>query len=602
MKMTRREFIEAGIGAAALGAISRRSFARAPADLGTDPAALRLSEASAKVRSGALTSAQLTEACLARIATFNPKLDAFITVMRDRALAQARQMDAELKAGRWRGQLHGIPIALKDNIDTAGVRTTAGSAVFENRVPGEDAAVVVRLRAAGAVIIGKTNLYEFAMGGISFFGPARNPWALDHNAGGSSSGSAAAVSSSLCFGALGTDTGGSVRQPAAFCGIVGLKPTYGLVPVRGIIPGVLSLDHCGPLARTVEDAAILLNHLAGYDRLDITSVEHSREDYVAALRQPVSGLRLGIPAGFFDRLDPEVAKAVQDALHLLDTLTRGSKDVDLPSTADTGMDGGGSGVGAELFAYHEDLARREMPRYMLPERRRIEELAAVHGGDAADYARGKWALERLRRTVDDAFTGFDLVVAPTERVLPSTLDDYIRRAYDPSPRDPGITFMNCPPFNVYGIPAISVPCGFSRSGLPIGLMIAGPHFSEGRVLALARAYEKGDRMAPPSTAAFAGHDCSSSGQPPGVRLRDSAPFDRIRHAGQQPSPFFLGLSLKAWNTFARMAVPLLLPRRRHDSCSQLEDPATIHSIRGFEPVRGRRGARRRADRRASGHL
>ncbi len=488
--MTRREFVGSAVGVAAWQVFSSRGFAAATTSPSLDLTTLTLVEVSARIRSGAVTSVQLTEACLDRIAVFDPKLNAFITVMRTAALTQARERDAELKAGQSRGPLHGIPIALKDNIDTAGVRTTAGSAVFGNRIPAEDATVVARLVAAGAVIIGKTNLYEFAMGGISYFGPVRNPWALDRDPGGSSSGSAAALAGSLCLGAIGTDTGGSVRQPAAHCGLVGLKPTNGLVPVRGIVPGVLSLDCCGPMTRTVEDAAMLLNVLAGYDRLDITSVEHSREDYVAALRQPVSGLRLGLPVGYFDRLDPEVAGAMREALSVLGTLTRGSKDMNLPPTSPAGMDGGGSGVSAELYAYHEELGRRDLPKYMLPERRRIEALSRTQGGDAADYVRGKWALELLRRTIDDAFTDFDLAVMPTERVLPMTLDAYIKDAYDTTARDPGLPFSNCPPINVYGIPAISIPCGFSRHGLPIGMMIAGPRFSEGRILALAKAYEQ----------------------------------------------------------------------------------------------------------------
>src|SRR5580692_9676117 len=238
---------------------------------------LTLSEASARIRQRTVTPTQLTEACLARIETYNPKLNAFITVLREQALQQARDLDREQSAGKLRGSLHGIPIALKDNIDTAGIRTTAASAVYDDRIPTEDAEVARRLKAAGAVLIGKTNLHEFAMGGTSatsYYGPVRNPWALDRNSGGSSGGSAAAVAADLCFGALGTDTGGSIRTPASFCGVVGIKPTYGLVSIRGIIPLTVSLDHCGPLVRSVEDAAILLNVLAGYDRLDIASVEH----------------------------------------------------------------------------------------------------------------------------------------------------------------------------------------------------------------------------------------------------------------------------------------------------------------------------------------
>jgi aspartyl-tRNA(Asn)/glutamyl-tRNA(Gln) amidotransferase subunit A len=447
--------------------------------------ALTLSQAAAKVRSGELTSTQLVQACLDRIAVYNPKLDAFITVMKQQALAQAAQLDREQQAGRLRGPLHGVPIAIKDNIDTAGVRTTGGSAVFEDRVPEEDAPVIARLKSAGAVIIGKTNLQEFAMGGgeTSFWGPARNPWNLAHNTGGSSSGSGAAVCAGLTYGALGTDTGGSVRMPASYCGIVGLKPTYGLVPIRGIIPLTLSLDHCGPMTRTVEDTALLLGVMAGYDKLDITSVEHAREDYLSALKQPINNFRLGVPAGYFDAMQSEVAEAVQSAIELLGGMTAGVKDVSLPSVthlANLGQLG-------ETFAWHEQYFQHAPTKYMLPERRRLETFAATPPR-AVDYIRARWELEALRRTVDDAFTDFDLVVLPTQRIVAPTLAELITRAHDVKPIDPLVT-SNCQPFDVFGIPAVSIPCGFSKSGLPIGLMIAGPRFCEGKVLALANAFE-----------------------------------------------------------------------------------------------------------------
>jgi aspartyl-tRNA(Asn)/glutamyl-tRNA(Gln) amidotransferase subunit A len=253
MQLTRRSF-----GLTVIGALAARG--QASEDL-SDPS---LAEASARIRSRTVTPTQLTEACLARIEIYNPKLNAFITVLREYALRQARDLDREQSTGKLRGPLHGIPIALKDNIDTAGIRTTAASAVYDDRVPTEDAEVARRLKAAGAILIGKTNLHEFAMGGTSatsYYGPVRNPWALDRNSGGSSGGSAAAVAADLCFGALGTDTGGSIRTPASFCGIVGLKPTYGLVSIRGIIPLSVSLDHCGPLTRSVQDAANLALHM-----------------------------------------------------------------------------------------------------------------------------------------------------------------------------------------------------------------------------------------------------------------------------------------------------------------------------------------------------
>jgi aspartyl-tRNA(Asn)/glutamyl-tRNA(Gln) amidotransferase subunit A len=424
----------------------------------------------------------LVEACLARIQIYNPKINAFITVLREQALKQAKDADADLRAGKSHGPLHGIPIALKDNIDTAGIRTTAASAVFDDRIPKEDAEVVTRLKAAGAIFVGKTNLHEFAFGGTSatsYFGPVRNPWSLDRNPGGSSGGSAAAVSADCCYGALGTDTGGSIRTPSSYCSVVGLKPTYGLVPIRGIIPLTLSLDHCGPITRTVEDAAIMLNALAGYDRLDITSVEHSKEDYVAGMKQPVSGLRLGVPrAPFFDWLDTDVAKSVEDAIAVLAKLTRTVKDVTLPPTGNLSLNG-------ETFAYHEEYYAHGAGRYQIPTRRSLQNGANLK---AADYIRSLWKLELIRRTIDDAFTDFDLVVLPTRRHTPRTVDASIKREESDKPRNPELE--NTGQFDIYGIPAISVPCGFTSTGLPVGLMIAGPRFSESRVLALANAYER----------------------------------------------------------------------------------------------------------------
>jgi aspartyl-tRNA(Asn)/glutamyl-tRNA(Gln) amidotransferase subunit A len=489
MHLTRREFTAVAPVAVAGFALSRIGpLAQADGPADAAPTTLTLAEASAKIRSGAVTSVQLTEACLARIAIYDSKLDAFITVLKEQALAQARSLDAELKARKWRGPLHGIPIALKDNIDTAGTRTTAGSAVFEDRVPAEDAPVVARLKAAGAVIIGKTNLQEFAMGAgeTSYFGPARNPWSLAHNTGGSSSGSGAAIAADLCFGALGTDTAGSVRIPASFCGIVGLKPTYGLVPIRGIVPLVLSLDHCGPMTRTVEDTALLLNAIAGYDKSDITSVERPKEDYAAALKQPVGGFRLGIPAYFYDHLDAEVAGAVEEALRVLAQLTRGRKDVALPPFTDVGNVALGAG---ETYAYHEEYFKRAPQRYLLPERRRLE-AASKTTATAADYVRARWSLEVLRRSVSDAFADVDALVVPTIRILPPLLGDLIKAAREGSGGPTTEMIANTQPLNLYGIPAVTIPCGFSRSGLPIGLTFAGPHYSEGRILALARAFEQ----------------------------------------------------------------------------------------------------------------
>lgn len=486
MQIPRRHFNFLMLGAVAPLALPVSLASAKSAGAGvSELASLSMTEAAAKIRSGAITSMQLTQACLERIVTYDKKLDAFITVMHKEALALAKQLDDEQKAGKLRGPLHGIPLGIKDIIDTAGTRTTGGSALFEDRVPTEDATVVARLRAAGAIMIGKTNTQEFAMGGgeTSYFGPSRNPWNLAHSTGGSSSGSGAAIAAHLAYGALGTDTGGSVRMPASYCGIVGMKATYGLVPIKGILPLTVSLDHCGPMTRTVEDNALMLNVMAGYDKYDITSVEHPKEDYVAQMAQPVSGFKLGTPAGYFDDLDPEVAKAVETAIALLAKLTSGVEDVVLPAVTHLGNLGG---LG-ETLAWHEQYFKNAPTKYMLAERRRLQSIMDANP-KATDYIRAKWEIETIRRKVDDAFTNFDLVVLPTQRILPPTLNELIGKVNDPKPANPRVT-SNTQPFNVMGLPALSIPCGFSKSGLPIGLMIAGPHFSEGKIFALAKAYE-----------------------------------------------------------------------------------------------------------------
>jgi len=506
--ITRREFSKSIAATIAAASLPSSKAIAAASGMSTDQiAGLSLTEAAAHIRSGKLTSTALTKACLERIAIYNPKVDAYITVLAERALAQSAQLDAEANAGKFRGPLHGVPIAVKDNIDTAGIRTTAASKVYDDRVPTEDAEVVTRLSAAGAVMIGKANLDEFAAS-ISYFGSVRNPWALDRDPSGSSSGSAAAVATNLAYGALGTDTGGSVRLPSAYCGTVGIKATCGLVPIRGIIPLVVSLDHCGPITRTVEDAALMLNTLAGYDRYDITSVQHPQEDYVAQLDQPVSGFRLGIPrAPFFDKCDEDTSKAVEAAIAVLAKMTKSVKDVMLPSTAAYTW-GSLNNIGNEIYAYHEDLFANRAGRYSLPmqiilqsQKDEMNAPSTTASAQVSAYIRHQWDLQMLRRTIDDSFADFDLVVLPTLRITPQKLSEVIEIEENPRLHGSGVMELdNCTAFNIYGIPAISIPCGFSKDGLPIGLMIAGPHFSEGKILALARAYEqetKWDALRPP---------------------------------------------------------------------------------------------------------
>jgi aspartyl-tRNA(Asn)/glutamyl-tRNA(Gln) amidotransferase subunit A len=467
-----------------------------------------LTEVSGMIRAKTVTSTQLVQALLDRINTINPKVNAYITVMGREALAQAKVLDEEQKAGKFRGPLHGIPIALKDNIDTAGTRTTAASPMFKDRIPTEDATIVTKLKAGGAIILGKLNLHEFAIGctgDISYFGPARNPWSLEYVTGGSSSGSGAAVRSDLCYGALGTDTGGSIRVPSAWCGVVGLKPTVGLVSIKGIIPCSADLDHCGPIARNVEDVALMLGSMTGYDADDIYSVAVPETtgkpvDYVKAMKEtPIAGLRINTPASFYDHVEPEVDEAIQAALAVLSKMTKGvTSDAPLMEFSLV------SGNLGDASAYHEDLIRRYGISYMQPDRARFERMmnppAGTKVASAADDARARERLAIMRRTIDGVFKDFDVVVVPTIRNMPPKINDSLAReasgAGAPAAGkiydwfEGGSACNNTSPFDVYGIPAITVPCGFSKNGLPIGMMIAAPHFKEGTVLALAYAYQQ----------------------------------------------------------------------------------------------------------------
>lgn len=499
--MNRREMLlAAAFGALQPGrsllAAQRRSAS--PSKIDGDLAELTLSRASRALRGGAVTSRDLTNACLARIEAHNPKINALITVMREAALAQAASLDAEARANKFRSPLHGIPIVLKDAIDTAGTRTTAGSAVYANRVPKEDAHVVRRLRQAGAVILAKSNLAEFSLtptSASSHFGPVRNPWAHERVSGGSSGGSAAALAARMCLGALGTDSGGSVRLPAAWCGLVGLKPTDGLVSNSGIIPSVSILDSCGPMARTVEDVALLFSQMVGYDAQDTRSVDRSPEDYALSAQAHVTKLRVGVPRKpFFDGVEPQTAKCVEDALAVLARLTGGIKDVTFPAAVpshDPFINA------TEVFSYHHTLLERQAALYT-PATRKVLQWCAdfIEGPEQgtvaeklARYMQSRERLERQRRTIDAAFTDFDVLALPTMKSLPPTIEAALRAEGSDS-IEPVVSIDNTYAFNVLGLPAISVPCGFSSEGLPVGLMICGPRFSEGRLLALAAAYQQ----------------------------------------------------------------------------------------------------------------
>lgn len=444
---------------------------------------LELSEASQSLRKKEVSPVDLTQSCLARIEKLNPAINAFITVTAESALQEAKEREAEIARGEWRGPLHGVPLAVKDLAETAGVRTTAASAVLEHYIPSEDAEVVRRLRSAGAVILGKLNLHEFAYGGsgmIGHFGPAKNPWNTAHVTGGSSSGSAAAVAAGLCYGAIGTDTAGSIRLPAACCGIVGLKPTYGLVSTRGVIPLSWSLDHVGPMTRTVSDAALLLQAIAHYDQHDFYCQKFPPVDYPSAIEQECSKLRLGRPGEFWKELDSEVESAVGAALVELDKLTAGVEEMALSLAGDRTL------VRSEPFVYHQRHLPAHEKQYHPDTLRRIMSGADV---TAMQYVEAHRDLLRRRREVLAVFEQVDLIVTPATPVLAPSFAE-LEAAPDQLRSKELLMLRNTRPFNVYGLPAVSIPCGFSKSGLPIGLQIGGAPGSEGMVLALASAYEK----------------------------------------------------------------------------------------------------------------
>ena len=448
------------------------------------PALKTITALAHRLRRKEVSPVEVTRACLDRIEKLNPTLNAFITVTAEAALAEARAAEIEIARGEWRGPLHGVPIAIKDLIDTAGTRTTAASAVFEHRVPVDDAEVVRRLRRAGAVILGKNNLHEFAYGGsslVSFFGDVHNPWNTGHIAGGSSGGSAAAVAAGLCYAAIGTDTAGSIREPAALCGCVGIKPTYGRVSTRGVIPLSWSLDHVGPLAASVDDAAVVLQAIAGYDPLDVCSADVPVSDYISGLGDATKTLRVGIPrAHFWDDLDDEVRAAVEQALVVIKALVADVRDLQIDVSLDRTVQA------AESFAYHSGHVART------PELYQPETLRRIRSGEnisAAEYIQRRRELDHERRCARDIFASVDLLVMPTMPIPAPAIADLKK---DPAVLRPAelVLLRNTRPFNVWGLPAISVPCGFTKSGLPIALQIAGPHWRDDLVLRLAHAYEQ----------------------------------------------------------------------------------------------------------------
>ncbi|HEU4427585.1 MAG TPA: amidase [Myxococcota bacterium] len=454
-----------------------------------DLANLTITRAARALRAKELSAIELADAYLRRIEQLNPRVNAYVTVSAERAREDAKRADAELAAGKARGPLHGIPIAHKDLYGTAGIRTTAGSKIYASHVPAADCTVARKLREAGTVLLGKLNTHEYAYGVTTdnpHFGATHNPWKLDCIPGGSSGGSGAAIAAGLATAVTGTDTGGSIRIPASLCGVVGLKPTYGRVSKAGVFPLSYAFDHAGPLTRTVEDAALMLNAIAGYDAADPASVRAPVDDVTANLAAGVRGLRVGVPRGaFFERVDDEVAAAIERALAELARLGAQLREIEIAGVAEA-VGGLFGFVRAEAQQIHAQTLR-DRPGDIGADVRALLESPAP---DAAGLMAGLRARDALTAAMRSALESVDVLVTPTTPAAAVRIGQDSARIGESD--EPVIAAMiRCTaPFNATHLPALSLPCGFTRAGLPIGLQIAGRPFDEATVLRAGHAYEQ----------------------------------------------------------------------------------------------------------------
>ena len=442
------------------------------------------------IQSRKLSSAELTETLLRRIETLNPRLNAFVTITADEALAAAKQADNELSRGHYRGPLHGIPMALKDLIATRGVRTTAGSKILADWVPSYDATVVNRLREAGAVLVGKTGTHEWAYGGTCnniFFGAIHNPWDTERIPGGSSGGSGVAVASGMCPIALGSDTGGSVRGPASFCGIVGLKQTFGLVSKHGVVPLSWSGDHVGPLVRSVRDSALVLQAIVGHDPKDGTTIKAGITDYTSKLGASIKGLKIGLPTTpYYQIPDSQVAKGYHDAVEVLKGLGAEIREVPFEEARLAAM-AHAVMVGVEAVQYHRPYLASRLQDYS-EEISNLLLMGLFYSG--ADYV---WSLRvrtYIRRWMADIMAQVDLLALPTVGFRPPRIGEARTSANGRSVDIARGMIRYMILANFTGQPVISVPCGFTDDNLPIGLQLMGRPFDEVTVLQAAHAYEQ----------------------------------------------------------------------------------------------------------------
>lgn len=437
-----------------------------------------------------ISPVEVTRAFLDRISRLNKTLNAYITLSEDQALRDAKDSENAIMRGNYKGPLHGIPLAVKDNIETRDLKTTCASKLWENRVSTFNATVVDRLQEAGACLLGKLNMHEFAMGATSshsHYGPVRNPWDTNRISGGSSGGSAASVAALLAPGALGTDTRGSVRIPSSLCGVVGLKPTYGLVSRFGVITLSWSLDHVGPVTKTVEDAAILLQAIAGYDSHDPTTIARNLPDYRAALLQGIKGIKIGIPTNFFfDHLDAEVEKAIREAIIILRELGATIEEVVIPNV-EVSRFAGALISPVEAFTFHEKHLRHRSHEYQPNVRQRLLSGSLIL---AVDYVRAQQFRNILRHQVLKIMERIDVLLMPSVPITAPEIGKKYVFCGELKEEILNILPLHTAPWNLTGQPAISIPCGFSSNNLPIGFQIVGRPFDESKIIRVANSYEK----------------------------------------------------------------------------------------------------------------
>jgi aspartyl-tRNA(Asn)/glutamyl-tRNA(Gln) amidotransferase subunit A len=442
------------------------------------------------IRNKQVSPKEVTGTLLERIEAVNPKINAYITVLFEEAMESAAKAEQEIASGNWKGPLHGVPIGIKDIIYTKNIKTTMGSKIYNDFIPDYDAAVVERLRQAGAVIVGKTNTHQFAYGSTgdrSFFGPVRNPLNPAKMSGGSSSGSAAAVAAGLCYGALGTDSGGSIRIPSALCGIVGMKPTFGRVSKYGVYPLSWSLDHIGPMTRTVQDNAVLLNALSGYDNRDPYSVRTETEDFTRLISQGIKGSIICVPSSFyFEGLDAEVERKMDEALEVLKRLGAEIRKVDIGNIREISL-AQQMTIRSEAFTVHEEMLKNQPDKY---EEEVKERLLTGEAVKASEYVRAQQIRLAGAREFRKVLTETDVILTPSVPILPPNLEqrEVTINGETLQVRECLTRFNG--PTNLIGFPSISIPCGFSASGLPIGIQFIGKPYDEANLYRFAYAFER----------------------------------------------------------------------------------------------------------------